>query len=240
MASTEFWSHWGWPLATAVIGLYFSWLVLKQYFERRKPQQLAWFVGLFLYAAGAVMESYSEYTQIWYPTVYRFYYVVAASLVGFLGLGTVYLIFRRRIWGHLFLTYLLVLLVLFLYSSLTADLITEKLVPGITVGGEAMPNSVRIFSFFFTIPGTIFLLGGAVYSVVLFAVKKEYAYRMWANVLIAIGTIVIAGAGSMARTGKAVGLYPAEMIGAAFLLWGFLKAGTLRKGVQELRVKSKS
>jgi len=70
--------------------------------------------------------------------------------------------------------------------------------------------------------------------VILFAAKKEYAYRMWANVLIAIGTIVIAGAGSMARTGRAVGLYPAEMVGAFFLLWGFLKAGTLRKGAERI------
>jgi hypothetical protein len=235
LKSVEFWSHWGWPFATAVLGFVFAWLVLKQYFERRKPQQLAWFVGLVFYGVGAVMEAYSEYAQVWYPLVYRFYYVVAASLVGFLGLGTAYLIFKRKTWSHLLLIYLLVVLALFLYSSLTADLITEKLVPGITVGGEAMPDSVRIFSFFFTIPGTIFLLGGAVYSVILFAAKREYAYRMWANVLIALGTIVIAGAGSMARVGRAVGLYPAEMVGAAFLLWGFLKAGTLRKTPERLK-----
>lgn len=286
MGSTEFWSHWSWPLATAIIGLYFSWLVLKQYFERRKPQQLAWFVGLVLYAVGAVMESYSEYAQVWNPTVYKFYYVIAASLVGFLGLGTVYLVFGRRTWGyvfliylavlaalfryslfnievaaslagllvlgtvylvfggrnwgHLFLAYLLVLVALFLYSALRADLIIEKLVPGITVGGEAMPDNVRAFSFLFTIPGTFFLFGGAIYSVILFAAKREYAYRMWANVLIAIGTTVIATAGGMARTGRTVGLYPAEMVGAAFLLWGFLKAGTLRKGPERLRAKGES
>ncbi len=235
MTSVEFWSHWGWPLATAIIGFYFAFLVLRQYLQRKKPQQLAWFVGLLLYAIAAFMESYSEYAQVWWPTVYRFYYVIAASLVGFLGLGTVYLVFRRKIWGHLFLVYLLVLVALFLFSSLNADLIEANLKPGITVGGEAMPDSVRVYSFLFTIPGTFFLFGGAVYSVILFAAKREYAYRMWANVLIAIGTTVIATAGGMARTGRAVGLYPAEMVGAAFLLWGFLKAGTLRKSPERLR-----
>ena len=229
MASVEFWSHWIWPFLTAVVGFIFTGLVLRQYFERRKPHQLAWLMGLFLYGLGAVMEAYSEYTQVWNPTLYRFYYVVAAVLVGFLGLGTIYLIFKRRIWGHLFLAYILILLVVFLYFSLTANLITANLVPGITVGGKAMPGNVRIFSFLYTIPGSLALLGGAVYSVILFAAKREYAYRMWANVLIALGTIVIAGAGSMARTGRTVGLYPAEMIGAALLLWGFLKAGTLKK-----------
>lgn len=233
MTQVEFWSHWIWPFLTAVVGFIFTGLVLRQYFERRKPHQLAWSMGLFLYGVGAVMEAYSEYTQVWNPTIYRFYYVVAAVLVGFLGLGTVYLIFKRRIWGHLFLAYILILLVAFLYFSLTANLITANLVPGITVGGKAMSGNVRIFSFLYTIPGSLALLGGAVYSIILFTAKREYAYRMWANVLIALGTIVIAGAGSMARAGRTVGLYPAEMVGAALLLWGFLKAGTLKKGAVE-------
>jgi hypothetical protein len=88
-------------------------------------------------------------------------------------------------------------------------------------------------SLFFNIPGTVLLLGGAIVSVYRFARKKEYAYRMWANVLIATGTIIIAGAGSMARAGQTVGLYPAEMIASAILLAGFLLAGTLDKGAKE-------
>lgn len=231
----EFWAHWGWPLATAIVGFYFTFLVLRQYIERRRLHQLAWAVGLFLYALGALIESYSEFSLSWEPLIYRFYYVVAAILVGFLGLGTVYLIFRKKIFGHLFLAYLLTILLPFLYFAFTAPLKLENLVPGITVGGKAMPDSVRLFSFFYTIPGTIFLLGGAIYSVIRFAAKREYAYRMWANILIAIGTIIIAFAGSLARTGKTVGLYPAEMLGATFLLLGFLKAGTLEKGREGLK-----
>ncbi len=80
------------------------------------------------------------------------------------------------------------------------------------------------------------LLGAAIYSIILFAAKREYAFRVWANVLIALGTIVIAAAGAMAHTGRTIGLYPAEMAGSALLLWGFLKAGTLRKeGILEER-----
>jgi hypothetical protein len=225
-----FWSHWIWPLLTAVTGFVFTYLLLKQYVERRKPHQLAWAAGMFLYAAAAVIESYSEFTQSWNPTVYRFYYVMAAILVLYLGMGTVYLIFKRHIWGHLYLAYTVVLTAVFLYASLNADLVTANLVPGITVGGTAMDTSVRMFSFACTIPGTLALLGGALYSVIRFAAKKEFAYRMWANVLIAIGTISIAAAGALARRGEAVGLYPAEMVGAAFLLWGFMKAGSLKQG----------
>lgn len=225
-----FWSSWIWPFLTLLVGLYFTYLLLKQWRERRKPHQLAWAVGMFIYAMSAGIESWSELLQHWNPWVYKVYYVMAAVLVLYLGLGTVYLIFKRRIWGHLFLGYTLALNTFFLAASLFATLNMDKLIPGITVGGSAMETNVRMFSFFCTIPGTLALLGGAVYSVILFAVKKEYAYRMWANVLIAAGTIVIAGAGSMARAGRTIGLYPAEMIGASLMLWGFLKAGSLKEG----------
>jgi len=32
-----------------------------------------------------------------------------------------------------------------------------------------------------------------------------------------------------------VGLYPAEMVASALLLWGFLKASTLQKGVNAIK-----
>ena len=222
-------SHWIWPLLTALVGLAFTGLVLRQYLSRRHAQQLAWSAGLFFYALGAMMEFYSEFVKSWDPTVYRFYYVIAAVLVSCLGLGTIYLIFKRRMWGHIYLGYIAVMNLVFLGFALTTPLITANLVPGITVGGKAMPETVRIFSFLNTIPGSLALFGGAIYSIILFATKRQYSYRMWANVFIAAGTLVIAAAGSMARTAVTIWLYPAEMVGAALLLVGFLKAGTIRK-----------
>lgn len=233
-----FWSHWIWPLLTAITGFVFTGLLIKQWIERRKPHQLAWATGMFIYGASAAIEAYSEFAQSWNPWVYKVYYVMAAVLVLYLGLGTVYLVFKRRIWGHLFLAYSVLLTTVFLIASLNAALVTENLVPGITVGGSAMDTTVRLFSFACTIPGTIALLGGAMYSVILFAAKREYAYRAWANILIAGGTLVIAGAGAMARSGQAVGLYPAEMVGAALMLWGFMKAGSLKQGALAKAKKS--
>jgi hypothetical protein len=81
------------------------------------------------------------------------------------------------------------------------------------------------------------LLGGALISVWRFSRKKEYAYRMWANVLIAAGTMVIAMVGGRARLGQTAGLYPAEMVASALLLWGFLLAGTLERGARAARSK---
>jgi hypothetical protein len=72
----------------------------------------------------------------------------------------------------------------------------------------------------FNITGSILLIGGAVISVWRFAKKREFAYRMWANVLIAAGAVLIAAVGSRARLGDTTGLYPAEMLASAMMMAG--------------------
>lgn len=237
---SDFWSSWIWPAATATLGFVYVALLMRQWLARRKPHQLAWAVGFLFYAIAAVMEAYSEATQHWDPTVYRFYIVLAASLVGFLGLGTLYLITKKRWIGHAYLIFNLVGLAIFLWGTLNADLVMEALQPGIVVGGKALGESgtfPRIMSLWFNIPGSLLLLGGSAWSVVKFWSKPEYRYRSWANVLIFIGTLLIAGSGSMARLGSSASLYVAEMIASAILLAGFLMAGTLEKGAKAVRAK---
>jgi hypothetical protein len=237
----SFWSHWAWPLATSLLGFVFTGLVFRQWLKRRRPHQMAWTIGLLFYAVAALMEFLSEYSGEWNPTIYRVYLVLAASLVAFLGLGTLYLLVRRRLWGHLYLGFTLLCLAVFLAGTLTTTLVAEKLVPGITVGGQALGPSLsfpRLMSFFFNIPGSVFLIGGALFSIWRFSHKREYSYRMWANVLIALGATVIAFVGSRARLGNTAGLYPAEMFASALLLAGFLMAGTLQKGVSAARSRS--
>ena len=61
---------------------------------------------------------------------------------------------------------------------------------------------------------------------------REVWLLIGANVLIALGTLVIGFVGARARMGQTAGLYPAEMAASALLLWGFLLAGTLDRGVR--------
>lgn len=240
MGTEQFWSHWGWPAATAALGFVYVGLLFRQWVARRKPHQLAWAVGFLFYAVAAVFEAYSESSGNWDSFIYRIYIVLAASLVGFLGLGTLYLITKKRWIGHAYLIFNLIGLGIFLYGVFTTDLVMDKLMPGITVGGQALGESMtfpRVMSFWFNIPGSLLLLGGSAWSAIKFWPKPEYRYRSWANVLIFIGTLLIAGAGSMARVGTSVGLYPAEMVASAVLLAGFLMAGTLEKGARSIREK---
>ena len=188
---------------------------------------------MLLYTVSAFMEAWSEGSGTWNPTLYRIYIVLAASLVGFLGLGTLYLVARRRWWGHAYLGFVVLCMAAFLYGTFTTDLVTARLVPGITVGGQALGASLsfpRVMSLPINITGSLFLFGGAVYSIWRFLRRREYAYRVWANVLIAAGAGLLAFLGSRARLGNTTGLYPAEMVGAVLMLAGFLTAGTLEKG----------
>ncbi|MDP2232291.1 MAG: hypothetical protein Q8K89_01530 [Actinomycetota bacterium] len=237
----DVWSSPIWPLATAILGFVYTGLLVAQWWKRRRPHQLAWAVGFLFYATAAVFEAYSEYTQNWDPFVYRIYIVLAASLVGFLGLGTLYLITKKRYIGHAYLAFNLIGLAIFFWGAFTVELQMDKLIPGIVVGGQALGDSgtfPRMMSLWFNIPGSLLLLGGSAWSVVKFWPKKEYRYRSWANVLIFVGTLLIASAGSMARLGSTAGLYVGEMIASAILLAGFLMAGTLQKGAGAIKARN--
>jgi hypothetical protein len=197
-------------------------------------------VGLLFYTVAAALEAVSEYSDSWNPTVYRVYIVLAASLVGFLGLGTLYLVSRRRVWGHTYAIFVILCVAVFLVGVFTVSLDTAKLVPGITVGGQGLGPSMsfpRVMSLPLNITGSILLFGGALYSIWRFVRRREFAYRVWANILIALGAVLLAFVGSRARIGSTAGLYPAEMVGAAFMLAGFLVAGTLERGRQVARAR---
>ena len=240
IASAAFWSNWGWAAATAVLGIVFFGLVLRQYLMRRRMHQLAWAIGLLFYAIAAAMEAWSESSGEWQPFVYRIYIVIAASLVGFLGLGTLYLVARKRRWGDYYFVFLVACMVVFFIGTFTVQLDMSKLVPGITVGGQALGASLsfpRVMSLPINITGTILLFGGALWSIIRFARKREFGYRVWANVLIAAGAMLLASLGSRARLGQTAGLYPAEMVSAALMLAGFLLAGTLDKGAKAARAR---
>jgi hypothetical protein len=236
--SQEFWSSWVWAAATAVLGFVFFALVFRQYLARRRMHQLAWSIGLLFYAIAAAMEAWSELSGEWSPMVYRIYIVLAASLVGFLGLGTLYLVAKKRIWGDIYFAFLVVAMAIFFVGTFTVELDMTRLVPGITVGGQALGASgsfPRVMSVPINITGSLLLFGGAILSIWRFARRREYAYRMWANVLIAGGALILAALGSRARLGDTTGLYAAEMVAAILMLAGFLLAGTLQKGADQGR-----
>jgi hypothetical protein len=228
-----------WPLATAIVATVFTLLLFWQYVQRRKAHQLWWAVGFAMYAAAAYMEYAAIASGGWDPILFRLYVVTTAILVPVLAQGTVALNWKHKLWGNAYLVYNVFvsgLLVLGVFSTplLPQELARADVATYAALGGTAM-SYPRVLSLFLTIPATFVLLGGAVRSIFLFSRKREYAYRMWANVLIATATIVIASAGSMAKAGNISQFYLAELVAALLYLGGFLLAGTLERGAKASR-----
>ncbi len=202
------------PLAASILSLVYAVMVLGQYLSRKKMHQLVWTISFLLFTFAAFAEFYSEVAG-WNPTLYRLYYVSAASLVAFMGAGTVYLLANRGL-AHGFLVLIVAITAAMLWRAFSVELITANFEPGVTVAGKAMPDSVRIFSPILTIPGTLALVGGALMS--------WWRTRTVYNLFIAAGAFIIAGSGSMARLGQAQFLYLGEMVGLVVLFYGFIRS----------------
>ncbi len=78
------------PLLATVVSLIFASLLLKQYAEKKKPYQLVWSIALIMFGIGALAETLATLGS-WNETLAKIYYLFGATLVvGYLGLGTLY------------------------------------------------------------------------------------------------------------------------------------------------------
>lgn len=240
MGTSALLSGWWWPALTTVVGIVCSVMLGRQWAQRRRMHQLMWTIGFVFYAIAAALETYAEYTGDWSPQLFRVYIVFAASLVGFLGNGTLYLVAKNRRWGDAYFIFNCVMVAVFFYGTFTldpADMARRLAELGSVteISGDALGERgtyPRIMSIVFTIPGSLLLMFGSAWSIIKFARKPEFRYRVWANVLILAGTFMFAGAGAAARFGWPHGRYLSHALGGLLLLAGFLMAGTLDKGAK--------
>jgi len=197
-------------LASAVISATFAFLVFHQWLVRRKAYQIAWSVGLAMFAIAAFTQFLAE-GYGWSDGIYRLYYFTAAPLVAVLGVGSAFLANRRL--GVALAAYTVALGVAFAWVVFTAPVNAAALQQAIPAGA-GFSSSVRIWSPLFTIPGSLALIGIALLS--------YWRTRLSFNLPIAAGAIVAAGSGSLATFGITWLLYLGELVGIALMFWGFL------------------
>ncbi|HEB12715.1 MAG TPA: hypothetical protein ENI11_03450 [Actinobacteria bacterium] len=78
------------PLLATVISLIFAGLLLRQYAEKKKPYQLVWSMALVMFGIGALAETLATLGS-WNEILVKLYYLFGGTLVvGYLGLGTLY------------------------------------------------------------------------------------------------------------------------------------------------------
>lgn len=210
------------PLISSVVALVFAVTVLDQFFARRRPYQLVWSLGIFMYCVSTVTEFW---TSTWglSEIPYRLWYLIGAVFVAaYLGMGTLYLLMSRRA-AHMIMG---ILAIASLYAAYTVLAAPVDLGAITTLSGKAMPANVRVLTPFFNTFGTLALVGGAIYSAWVFWRKRILAHRMVANILIAAGAVLPAAGGTTIRFGGSLAaFYLLELVGIIVIFAGFLRTG---------------
>jgi glucan phosphoethanolaminetransferase (alkaline phosphatase superfamily) len=208
------------PLMSSIISFIFAVTVLDQYFARRKAYQLVWAIGLFMYSVSTFTEFWTE-TYGLNETIYRLWYLFGAIYVAaYLGLGTAYLLAKRRTANII----LIVLLIGSIYAVVKVFTASVDLSVITSLTGKAMPQDVRLITPFFNTFGTLLLVGGALYCAWIYWKKRILPHRVISNVLIAFGAILPAIGGGMIRfIGTLNVFYLLELLGIIIIFAGFLQ-----------------
>lgn len=80
---------------------------------------------------------------------------------------------------------------------------------------------IRFITPFINLYAFAFLVGGAIYSAILYAKDHMYKNRFWGNVLIAIGGLLPGIGGSFTKFGYVEVLYVTEFVGICLIYWGY-------------------
>lgn len=209
------------PLVSSIVSVVFAVTVLDQFFAKRKPYQLIWAIGLFMFfiATGSMF-----WVETWgmNEIAYRLWYLSGAVLVAaYLGMGTLYLLAPRRV-AHIIMAILLVASVYAIFRVFTVSIDITTL-QGFS--RDTIPQGMRNM-YYFNIFGTVALVGGAIYSAWVFWRRRLMSHLMVSNILIAVGAILPALGGTLARFGLSSSTAHALLIllGVVIIFIGFLRS----------------
>ena len=213
-------------LASAISWL-FVLLTYQQYQKRGKVHQLLWTLGIASFALAVTAETVARAQGTWSEGGYRIWYFFGAMHgVTLLGHGTLMLL-NKQPWTQRLLEVLVVLMLVSAVVVLNAPIDFRLLETAFSAKGTALP-SIEAMGFatprFWTIPfnlyGTLWLVGGAVYSSL--TLWRWHRPRAIGTLLIALAGLVLAGVSSLNRFGidylESVG----RMVGVTILFFGFL------------------
>jgi hypothetical protein len=215
--------------AATLLALAFALSTLERWVDRRRPHEAAWTIALFLFAA-ASFALWGGVAFGWNGVWFRLFYLFGAIInVPYLALGTVYLLWpgqlarRVAVGVNAFAAFSAGVIVA---APLTAPIVADTLPQGSDVFG-ALP---RVLAGVGSAVASLVIIGGAMWSAARFAGRRSTRRLAGANVLIALGTIIL-GAGGILNSvldemdGFAVSL----VLGITVLFAGFLLTNAPRR-----------
>lgn len=211
------------PLSAALISLACAAIAWQRYWQRRRAHELAWSIAFALFALGAFAEVVGDLNG-WSPLLARLYYVSGAVLtVGFLGLGSLSLLLGQRLarWLPACMLALGALGVAFVFNTPVDPAKLDRGWQALEVRGTpTLWLTIAINTI-----GTVIVVGGALYSVVLGWRRGMPRHRAFGLIAIAAGTLLVASGGTLVRAfGNHAYLYVTMAPGVAIILLGYVQA----------------
>jgi hypothetical protein len=203
---------------SALVSAVFAVVMAARYLRRRRPYQLAWTIGLAMFAAAATAGTFARMGGAT-AAEYRVFYLFGAILnVAWLALGTLFLlaprIARWAVWVVLALTVLASVAVVASPVDLSAAVDTGK-----GFGESPLP---RVLALIGSGIGSVILIGGALWSAWVFLRRRHEGRRALGNVIIAVGVLVAAVGGTAAFTGASGVVEWTNFVGVSLIFVGFL------------------
>jgi MFS family permease len=203
---------------SALVSAVFAAVMATRYARRRRAHQLAWTIGLGMFAAAATAGALARMggaTEL----EYRVFYVFGAILnVAWLALGTLFLLAPRvarwAAWAVLALTVVAVVAVFTSPVDLTAAVDNGR--------GFSDSPLPRILAGIGSGLGSVILIGGALWSAWVFLRRRHEGRRALGNVIIAAGVLVAAAGGTAAFTGATGVVEWTNFAGVTLIFIGFL------------------
>jgi hypothetical protein len=219
--------------AATLVAVAFAFSTLDRWLRRRRPHELAWTVSLGLFALGSLSLWWAE-SAGWSLGAFRVFYMAGAVLnVPWLALGTIYLLAGPQV-GDRVRGWLVFL------SGLTVGVVGFAPTRAVVRGAD-LPTGKVVFG---VAPRVLAAVGSGVAALVIIAGAVWSAWRVWrgrvpslgaarvithpgrlvaGNLLIALGTLVLSGSGTLAgRLGKDRAFAVTLLVGISILFVGFL------------------
>jgi hypothetical protein len=216
------------PLSVTIVGAAFAAVLLNRYVNgKRRPHELVWGIAFLMFAIAAGSQVYADAMGGWTPLTARLFYLFGAILnVGFLGLGTIYLLFSRRV-ANIALVVTLVLTAYAIYATFAAPLTMSALSNTQEVDWKLLFSvdiAPRILAGVFSGVGSIIVIAGALWSAYVFWRKRIMKERMIGLILLAVGTFTVAFGGTVkGLLHNDDFLYPTMALGVILMFLGYLQ-----------------
>jgi hypothetical protein len=218
------------PIFSTLVTFIFAIAVFERYRRRKGTHLLLWGIGLCLYGLGTLTEAILAFT--FNSLAIKLWYLSGAMLTAaWLGEGTVHLLVRRRGVAPVLTVILTVVSLVALGLILIAPIQSASAnfnasQPVSTQYKDILSRNagIVILTIVLNTYGTLALVGGALYSAYLFWRKRVLLNRVAGNILIAVGALMPALAGTFIKMGITDMLYVSEFAGVVLMYAGFILA----------------